>query len=71
MNKCTNVHTALHVALALLSKQVYLLTTAHAVKTVQFKVNGNGLFAYRPTASLIGYGTPVCVYGPEPRLSMQ
>jgi hypothetical protein len=35
-----NVHTWLHVALTLISKQVHLLTTANAVNTVQFKVNG-------------------------------
>ena len=40
MNTSTNVHTLLHVALALISKQEHLLMTAHAVKTVQFKVNG-------------------------------
>ena len=35
-----NVHTWLHAALALISKQVHLLTTTHAVNTVQVKVNG-------------------------------
>ena len=39
MNTCTG-HMSLHVALALISKQAHLLTTAHAVNTVQFKVNG-------------------------------
>jgi hypothetical protein len=34
-----NVHTWLHAALALISKQAHLLTTAHAVNTVQIKVN--------------------------------
>jgi hypothetical protein len=38
MNKCRNVHTLLRVALTLISKQEHLLTTAHAVQTVQFKV---------------------------------
>ena len=53
------------------------LTTAHAVNSpVQSEwhrsIYGNGLFAYRPTAALIGYGTPVCVeYGPESCLLMQ
>jgi hypothetical protein len=61
-----NVHTWLHAALPLISKSLHLLTTADAVHTVQFKVNatdsyGNGLFAYRPTAALIGYAAPVCV----------
>ena len=31
--------TWLHAALVLISKQAHLLTTAHAVNTVQFKVN--------------------------------
>jgi hypothetical protein len=35
----SNVHTWLHAALTLISKQAHLLTTAHAVNTVQFKVN--------------------------------
>ena len=35
-----NVHTWLHEALALISKQAHLLMTAHAVNTVQFKVIG-------------------------------
>ena len=52
-----------------------LLMTPHAVNTVQFKVNGidpytvqygNGIIAYRPTAALIGYATPICA---EYRLS--
>jgi ribonuclease HIII len=34
-----NVHTWLHAALALISKQAHLLTAVHAVNTVQFKVN--------------------------------
>ena len=34
-----NVHTWLHAALALISKQAHLLTIAHAFNTVQFKVN--------------------------------
>ena len=39
-------------------------TTAHAVNTVQFKLNGIvplWQFAYRLTAALIGYATTVCV----------
>ena len=61
------MHTWLHVALALISKQVHLLMTAHAVNTVQLKVNGtdpyygNGLLAYGPTAALIVYAASVCV----------
>ena len=35
-----NVNTGLHAPLALISKQVHLLMTAHAINTVQFKVNG-------------------------------
>lgn len=35
-----NVYTWLHATLALISKQAHLFMTAHAVKTVQFKVNG-------------------------------
>ena len=64
-----NVHTWLHAALALISKQAHLLSTPHAANTVQFKVNGtdpyvNGLIAYRPTAALIVYAAPVCIeYG--------
>ena len=34
------VHMWLHAALVLISKQAHLLTTAHAVNTVQFKVSG-------------------------------
>jgi hypothetical protein len=76
MNTSTNVHTLLHVALALISKQEHLLMTAHAVKTVQSErhrsICGNGLFAYRPTAALIGYGALVCEeYMPVSCLSMQ
>ena len=33
------VHTWPHAALILISKQAYLLMTAHAENTVQFKVN--------------------------------
>ena len=35
-----NVHTWLHAAFTLISKQVHLLMTANAVNTVQFNVNG-------------------------------
>jgi hypothetical protein len=76
-NKCTNVHRWLNAALALISKQAHLLTTAYAVKTaVQSEwhrsIYGNGLFAYRPTAALIGFGAVVCVeYRTESFLSTQ
>ena len=64
MNKCA--HVAL-VALALITKQVHHLMTAHGVKTVPFKINGTD-----PTAALIVYGAPVCIEcGPESCLSMQ
>ena len=72
-----HVHKWLHAALSLISKQVHNNCERSCCKTVHFKVNGtdpygNGLFAYRPTAALIGYGTPVCVeYGSELCLSMQ
>ena len=39
-----NVHKWLHAALALISKQAHLLTTAHAVNIVQFNVNGTDPF---------------------------
>jgi hypothetical protein len=58
--------TSGYMHLSLIPKQVYLLRTAHAVNSpVQSKchrtIYGNGLFAYRPTAALIGYVAPVCV----------
>ena len=60
----SNVHTWLHAALALISKQEHLLTTT-AVSIVQNKwhrsVYGNGLFAFRTSAALIGYAALVCV----------
>ena len=37
MNKCPHMAS---VHAALISKQAHLLTTTHAVNTVQFKVNG-------------------------------
>ena len=51
-----NVHMLLYAVLDLISKQAHLLTTT-ALNTVRFKVNvyGNVVFAYRPTASPIGY----------------
>jgi hypothetical protein len=56
-----NVHTRLHAALALISKQAKLLKTTAVWHR---SVYGNGLFAYRPFAALIGYAAPVCVeYG--------
>ena len=74
------MHTWLHVAFALISKQAHLLMTAHAVNTVQVKVTGPvngtaymamGYFAYWPTAALIGYAAQVCVeYGPVSCQSM-
>ena len=68
MNTCAHV---LHAALTLISKQVHLLVTTHAVNTVQFKSEWQihiwqWLFAHRPTAALTGYGAPVCVeYWPD------
>ena len=58
-----NVHTCLRSTLTLISKQAHLLTTTHAANSpVNSKrhrsIYGNGLFAYRPTAALIGYSAP-------------
>jgi hypothetical protein len=61
-----NVHTWLHAALALISKQVNILTTAHAVNTVQFKVNGTDqwsicLYTYYSSDCL--WHTGLCTIG--------
>ena len=58
-----HVHTWLHAALAMISKQAHLLTTS-SLNTVQFKVNGTD--PYKSIAVLIGYSyvALVCVeYG--------
>ena len=63
------MHTLLHAALALISKQAHLLTTAHAVNTVQIKVNGTDPYMamvclHIGLLHLIGYAALVCVeYG--------
>ena len=65
----------LRIALALISKQAHdrsCCKNSPVQSEWQRSIYGNGLYAYRPTAALIGYGALVCVeYGPESCQSMQ